>query len=52
MSEEKVYCPRCNYNELELPLEMNALSREDNDTYICSSCGQREALAELNRLDL
>lgn len=46
MSEEKVYCPSCNYNELEKPLERNSLSRKDNKTYICSSCGTREALEE------
>lgn len=37
-------CPRCNRRELETPMERNALSRKDNKTYVCSSCGTDEAM--------
>ena len=43
-------CPSCKENELEVPKEMNALSRKDNVTYICSSCGAKEAMEELEKL--
>jgi len=36
-------CPRCKKNELHPTLAMNALSRLDNETYICSNCGTEEA---------
>lgn len=36
-------CPSCNGEYFEPP----ALSREDNKTYVCPSCGIREALAAL-----
>jgi predicted RNA-binding Zn-ribbon protein involved in translation (DUF1610 family) len=36
-------CPRCKKNELHQILAMNALSRLDNETYICSNCGTEEA---------
>lgn len=39
-------CPRCFENELVIPIERNALSRLDNETYICSECGMDEALIE------
>jgi hypothetical protein len=35
-------CPKC--NEVQV---LDALSRKDNDTNICSDCGTREALEEL-----
>jgi DNA-directed RNA polymerase subunit RPC12/RpoP len=38
-----VNCPRCD-GELREPQAVNALSRVDNKTYICSECGTREAL--------
>ncbi len=38
------FCPRCGAPlDLERPA-MNALSRVDNKTYICSPCGQKEAM--------
>lgn len=37
-------CPRCKENELHEDAAMNALSRRDNKTYICSDCGVREAI--------
>ena len=43
-------CPRCGQNTLRLDRPaLNALSRTDNDTYICSDCGQQEAFADLAR---
>lgn len=39
-------CPRCNINILKEPIHKNALSRKDNETYICDSCGMAEAIEE------
>lgn len=42
-------CPRCGENTLrtDRPV-MNALSRRDNKTYVCSSCGTSEALEDFS----
>jgi gamma-glutamylcyclotransferase (GGCT)/AIG2-like uncharacterized protein YtfP len=40
-------CPKCQINKLEEDSAMNALARIDNETEICSECGQEEALAEM-----
>jgi len=37
-------CPRCKTEALHPELAMNALSRKDNETYVCSPCGREEAL--------
>jgi len=37
----KMICPRCHKNELT---GMDALSRLDNQTMICSACGMEEAI--------
>ena len=37
-------CPRCGHPSLNPEKVMNALSRRDNETYICSSCGTSEAV--------
>ncbi len=37
-------CPRCNQNTLAEELAVNALSRKDNETYVCSPCGVDEAV--------
>lgn len=39
-------CPRCGQETLNPKLVHNALSRKDNQTYICSPCGQAEAIEE------
>ena len=39
-------CPRCKVRDLHPDEVMNALSRKDNETYICSQCGTEEALEE------
>lgn len=39
-------CPRCHSMTLEDEQELNALSRRDNKTYICTSCGEVEALID------
>ena len=45
-------CPRCLKNELDEPIALNALSRIDNKTYICSTCGTEEALLAAGRIFL
>jgi hypothetical protein len=37
-------CPRCKKVVLDPREAMNALSRRDNETYICSQCGTEEAM--------
>lgn len=38
-------CPRCGNQKLRTDRPaMNALSRTDNQTYVCSDCGTAEAL--------
>lgn len=46
-NNEKQICPICGkaYDELE------ALSRKDNKTMICSDCGTEEAMSELFNKD-
>ena len=39
-------CPRCKTNDLHPVEVMNALSRHDNETYICSKCGMEEAMED------
>lgn len=38
---ETNYCPRCGS---EMSESVNALSRHDNTTYVCSPCGTSEAI--------
>jgi hypothetical protein len=40
-------CPICLTNELDLDEDMNAISRKDDSTVICSDCGQAEAMDDL-----
>lgn len=41
-------CPRCDRPGLSIERSaLNALSRHDNETYICSSCGTDEAMRDL-----
>lgn len=41
-------CPRCNYLTLRTDRPaLNALSRKDNETYVCSDCGTDEALTNV-----
>jgi hypothetical protein len=42
---EDVICPRCNENNLPLGYP-GALSRVDNETEICSPCGQDEGFRD------
>ncbi len=39
-------CPRCLEDTMKEPKVRNALSRRDNNTYICSNCGTEEALID------
>lgn len=42
---EAIQCPTINCNnDLDTDEAMNALSREDNETMICTQCGTKEAL--------
>ena len=43
----KSNCPVCGH-ALHEELVMNALSRRDNATYICSDCGVAEALQDFD----
>lgn len=43
---EHKWCPRCNDEKLREERVRNSLSRRDNKTYICSSCGEREAFVD------
>ncbi len=42
-------CPRCGKKQLHPIPAMNALSRRDNQTYICSPCGSYEAILDVSR---
>ena len=42
-------CPRCKKNELHADQPMNAVSRRDDKTYICSNCGTHEAMFDFHR---
>lgn len=44
-SIETEICPRCNRMKLD-ENGGNAISRRDNETRICSSCGEREAFCD------
>lgn len=39
-------CPRCHRMTLKNREVLNALSRRDNKTYICSQCGRDEAFID------
>lgn len=47
---EYTTCPRCGEETLRTDRPaMNALSRTDNATYVCSGCGTSEALEDFAR---
>jgi len=39
-------CTRCDKMSMRDDLYTNALSRRDNETYICSKCGAEEAMID------
>ena len=39
-------CPRCRLSDLAEVQAQNALSRFDSDLYICSPCGEDEAVRD------
>lgn len=39
-------CPRCGNNKLRPVAVENALSRLDNETWVCSDCGSEEAFVD------
>lgn len=48
-NHSEVKCPICKKNEL-LEEGANAISRKDNETEICSDCGRKEAMEELENM--
>ncbi len=40
-------CPSCKTNRMYTVECRNSLSRRDNSTYICTDCGDKEALEDL-----
>lgn len=49
-------CPRCGGDSLVVDEQgkataRNALSRKDNETYVCSSCGTDEAMCDFAGVD-
>ncbi|HIK67972.1 MAG TPA: hypothetical protein EYF95_08395 [Flavobacteriales bacterium] len=46
--DQRGTCPRCKKERLWVGerVALNALSRSDNKTYICSPCGQDEAITD------
>lgn len=44
-------CPHCGRQPLDPRDTLNALSRRDNQTYVCSGCGLIEALRQSVGLD-
>ena len=47
----KVFCPRCGRPLMYKDQALNALSRRDNKTYICTSCGSSEAVKDYTGLE-
>ena len=43
-------CPRCDHHPLAVDLAQNALSRHQDDTYVCSPCGEDEAVLDFARI--
>ena len=39
-------CPRCDRNPMADPQALNALSRHHEDVYVCSPCGEDEAVLD------
>lgn len=48
----KIKCPRCGRETPTRGLLRQALSRKDNETYVCSSCGTDEAMRDLSASDV
>ena len=46
MSLNRTICPRCKDNLLKSNPAQNSVSRRDNKTRICSSCGTQEAFED------
>ena len=43
-------CPRCDDHPLDDRPGTNALSRQKEDTYVCSPCGEDEAVLDFARI--
>ena len=44
-------CPRCKRMTLLDDEDLNSLSRRDNKTYICNTCGDHEAMIDIGALE-
>lgn len=51
LNEKRGQCPRCKEWKLHEEKELNSLSRRDNTTYICNSCGDEESLIDDGMLE-
>lgn len=40
-------CPQCGEKKLHPMESRNALSRRDNDTWICPDCGEKEGMRDM-----
>lgn len=47
-------CPNCKKQKLFIGKDevLNAVSQEDNKTYICSDCGQNEGIANYYKFNM
>ena len=45
-------CPRCHKMTLEDEDVLNALSHRDNETYICSDCGNDESYIDAGFMEI
>lgn len=46
----KLICPRCGKGTMYEKQVLNALSRRDNETYICTECGTAEAFVDMGMI--
>jgi len=46
MGNLAMICPRCDRNPMADPQALNALSRHHEDVYVCSPCGEDEAVVD------
>jgi len=46
LTKQETLCPRCKVQKYDMELRYPALSRRDNKTHICNTCGNEEALID------
>ena len=47
---DSTICPRCGIDRMDPVKVRNALSRTDNETYVCNRCGTNEAMRDFHGL--